>query len=394
MTDVQVFFATLVGIYLIECIGWGRREIAVFVPRSGRGHDVYVGRDFYGNDQWGLFWTHPFPWLGSVVVAQPWALSWGVDGVYAYVAQAWNPGPRPRQGELHISYEATQTAKADGTTLLVNGVPFARLGASASAAAAAADMMRLRRLSAVERDREIDRMLAAATDPEAVAARLHECREAGGLLSRACTLLFLYTFVVLPAVVWRSGLIATWLPLLAGWLALTLIVVALYARAHRALYPRLTGERWSSVVAMALFPLAAIRAHATLMRHALAEFHPLAVAAAVCSPEVFASFAGAMLRDVRHPIAPACPTDEAGPTEAERSFRERTERVLRELVRDAGYDPDELAAPPSPEGNGERSYCPRCHCQYLLDRGVCEPCGGIALERLAIEAADVEAARC
>ena len=106
----------------------------------------------------------------------------------------------------------------------------------------------------------------------------------------------------------------------------------------------------------------------------------LAVAQVVCPYSNFLPFARRVLRDTKFPILPLCPTQECGPQETERWFRTRLARVLREFVRRKGVDLENLLAPPQPEGEDARSYCPRCEAQYTLSEGECFACGGIPLQ--------------
>ena len=171
-----------------------------------------------------------------------------------------------------------------------------------------------------------------------------------------------------------------WLPLLLGLLGLLVLVAVEFYVVHRTVSPSALGDRLSHLIMMILAPPVAIRAGDSVSRDLFNDFHPLAVAQVVCPEPKFVAFARRILRDAKFPIVPICPTGEPASRETERWFRTRLSSVLIGLVRRAGTDPEDLFAPPEPDGHDCRLYCPRCESQYTLPKGECFACGGIPLK--------------
>ncbi len=129
-----------------------------------------------------------------------------------------------------------------------------------------------------------------------------------------------------------------------------------------------------------LLPPAAVRACDGLARNLVAGYDVLAVARVVLDRAAFAQLAGRVLRDLTHPVRPACPAGDSDPERTATEARQRAAMLghyARFLERE-GEPVDMLLGPPVAD-QGALSYCPRCHEQSLLPRGECSPCGGIPL---------------
>jgi hypothetical protein len=379
MSDIEALFAFLVGMYLIECLGWAPRDVVLFRSPLRRGWRILTGSSFHGHDRGGLFMLNPVPALGSAVQSQQWPVSISPTGVYAWVAQVFNPGGRHFQSERFHRFDAIQHVEAVGRELLINREPFARMASEPFAAELAAWIRELRQTPAAERSARIDAMLENATRTDDIRARVERWQQLGGSLYFLCNLLFVVFFVIAPIMVWRVGLTNCWVSLLLSIVLLMILIIYRFARAHRALYPEDRPGRWTHIATMAFFPPAAIRAHDALSRRLLVTYHPLAIARILCSAESFREFASATLRDLQWPVPPACPSDDPEHSRTEAFFRIRLQHALERVIRESDIDPADLLLPPAREEEDGRSYCPRCLCQFLIEEGTCESCGGIPL---------------
>jgi hypothetical protein len=167
-----------------------------------------------------------------------------------------------------------------------------------------------------------------------------------------------------------------------GLLTTLAINLVEYHRVHKSLYLWDVKDRWSHLAMMVLSPPIAIRARDLLSRPLLDAFHPLAVAHVLLPKEDFFDFARRVMLDLSFPIAPVCPTEETGPQETERWFRNRLWAAAENLIRQGGLSPEALLKPPVLAGEDSRSYCPRCRCQFTVTEGDCPDCGGLPLQPL------------
>jgi len=111
-----------------------------------------------------------------------------------------------------------------------------------------------------------------------------------------------------------------------------------------------------------------------LSRPLLERFHPLAIAASLCSPGQLKVLARRTVRELRHPQVGTLPAEgDAGKIRAWANAA-----MLREVERFAarnGMPPDQLDSTPARIDPECRSYCPRCHAQFTRADGACSDCG-------------------
>ena len=268
----------------------------------------------------------------------------------------------------------------DGRKLLVNGEHFLKAASALSARRLAESLRRLRKTPEHERAATIKQMLDESLDTEKLSARWRVFQTRAWPIRILSNGLFVYLFLVVAPLILRFGFGQFGVWLLVGMLAQTIPIAVLFRRAHKSLFPDAGEEHLKPFLTMLLAPPAAIRAPDLLARHLLQHFHPLAVAQVLCSPGRFQNFARRVLLDLRYPLLPVCPTNEAEPMAAEHWFRSARREAAEKFVQQAGLKPDELTAMPGPTEPANQSYCPRCGAQFVTRTGACLDCGGRPLQ--------------
>lgn len=214
--------------------------------------------------------------------------------------------------------------------------------------------------------------LPVALDANAAKSRVAEVMAAGRRTKCACNVLFAHLAVVTPLSLHVFGFEASWIALLVALLLLDGVVLQVFRRAHARLYPEGGSERRKAILRMAFSPLEAIRAHDALTRCSLESFHPLAAARALCSEAAFLEYGGSLLRHLRNPIPGR--EEPARPQEGESDLR-----ALEDALETWGVALEGLLVPREREGDGRRSFCPRCLAQYGESAETCGDCGGLPL---------------
>lgn len=379
MTDEQALFALLVAIYLLECVVWMRREGVAFRRTWRRSAAIIGGAHLPGTTRSGALFSSILPPLRGTILTQLGPISASPEGALGCVSQAFNPGERPPRGSRYVAFDAMRSIASSGRDVLVDGERFVGACSEPMARHVAALLEKLRGLDRPAREKALRAEMKRLVDSESIGARLNNLRRAARPLRWAASALFTHLFVLCPAVVFLRGLSGTWMALLAVMLVLHAAVIASFCMAHRKLYPNERASRWTSAIAMALLPPAALRAEDVLTRDLLATHHPLGVARVLSRETEFEEFASRVLRDLRHPIEPACPVDEPASVLAEAWHRATMLRELEEFAARAldGRKIGERA--PGRESPAARAYCPRCLEQYTTPGGACGDCGGLAL---------------
>ncbi len=381
LSDVEIIWIVLGGFYAFESFGWLRKGAVWFASMFGGPCRVVRSPLLAGQDLAGPVLLDIFPSARSFL-ANNWPISISPQGLYSYVAVSSSPMGRASQPGRFLPLEQIETIESEAEAIKINGKDFAIACSVAQAKFVTESLRRILAVAVEERAAAIDDALAKFTDMDAAKRRLEEVDRRASLLSLFSFLLFLHVFLMGPFAYYQFRLHPSSTRLLVGYLVTCFVLwggcTFLFARAFRAIYPEDLALRRKQVATMSLSIVTAMRAWSHLPRLALSDFHPLAVAAVVCDARVGEAFAEEVLRDVLHPIHPACPDAEAAHRETEEWFRQRLSVPLFKLTERMGYDPEKLTGSPVPEP-GSSSYCPRCADQYEVAEGTCASCGDLPL---------------
>jgi len=378
MSELQILFAVVVVLYLLQCVAWVPQDSAAFRATFFAGWKQELGgfrlaaahvRGVPGN---------PLPPLRGVAVCQPALVAVSPEGI-AHL----HGGP-----QAFFPFASIEKVSADGKSVCTGGEDIRSQRDLFDASTAdearrlAAWLEKLRGMPEKKRGQAIEKRLAAALEFERASERYAEFERATRLLGWSCTALFAYLFLFLPLIIDAVGLARVWL-VLAGVLVVMVALIGWdFRRAHRQLHPDDGDARWTALMTILLSPVAAIRAKDVVFRDLFTSFHPLAVARVLCLPEEFRRIAARTLREITFPIPATAAGEDEDSFQCESWFRERQSAAIRRFLNDAELRPEELLAPPAPSGPQSVSYCPRCCQQYAVSPGACTDCGGIPLEPL------------
>ncbi len=379
MSEVESLLLVLALLYGIECLGWVRRGAVVFRTCWGTAWRAVHPSLYLGGQRGGVVFAYPLPPLGGIVLSSQLPCSLSADGLLAFVATGVNPGGRPPQRGSFLKWEQIETLIAEGKALKINGQVWFKFGSAHAAAWLATALKRIKQLPREQRGAAIRELLGTTLDPEAARAEWRAAQPEICRLRRWANSLVVFMFVVVPLLHRYVGLKTCWPVVVAGWLGHTVTIAILFQRAHARRYPVAGEERFTHFLTSLLAAPTAARAHDLLSRPLLERFHPLAVAQALGDGAVFREVARHMIRELRQPALPLCPTGSAEAEVTERFTRETMRELVEAMVRRAGLDPDTLLVPPVPLDATCRSYCPRCEGQFMAETGNCEDCGGIPL---------------
>ena len=380
MGELQSLLLVLSLIYLSECLVWVRRGAAAFANWWSPNYSIRHPGTLAGNHRGGWLLANPFPPLDGLFLAAPLPFSLSPQAVYAYCSACLNPAGRPPHTGKLLHWDKFQSIRIHSRNLEVNGELFLTAFSTFAARRAGELLRRLAKLNPPDRAGEFRRALLATLDATKIARRLEEYRKLSRPIRLLANPLFVYLFVIVPPFLWRYGFGAPGLGLLAGMLAFTVPIAVLFRRAHRSLFPDAEEERFKPFLTMLLAPPAAIRAPDLLGRHLLEEFHPLGIARVLASPARFRRLADQLLRDLRYPLFPVCPTTEPVAVQTEEWFRLALLEAVEKFLAKEGLDPHQLAAPPKPSEPVNVSFCPRCQAQFVRRDGACADCGGRPLQ--------------
>ena len=379
MGDLESLLLVIAAIYLTECAVWVRRSSMAVQRGWGSQWRLRHSGEVLGNAHGAVVLSNPLPPLGTVLLSHPFPVSLSPQAMLSFTAICLDAGGRPPQSARWLRYPEAQTIGTEGSSVLVNGTVFSKTSSPTAARRLAGLMRDLKAFSEKERAPVIRRALAATLDAKAVRQRWEEFQVQSPRLRSLGNVLFVYLFGIAPGLIWYFGLRYAWPGVVAGLLVQTFNIGWHFWRAHGALYPGGSEERFTPFLTMLLAPPTAIRAHDLLARRLVENFHPLAVAEVFCPGAPFQRLARRVLLDLRFPVLPSAPSSEAAVVQTEEWFRGVLLDECEKAVEHAGLKPSELTQPPERLEAAHRSYCPRCDAQFVVEVGTCADCGGRAL---------------
>ncbi len=375
----------LAAVYLLECLVWLRRGGVAFTSWLGKMWQVRFPGLFFSNWRGGLVFLQPVPPLGRVLTCEQFLFSVSPEAVYSYSAVCVDPGWRAVQPAKLVLFKNIEKIESRAKEVWINSLLFLKCGSECHAGQTAFFLRQLNNMPAKKRVAEIDRFLDDSFDREKIAARLDAFRQESRTLQILSTLLFFYLFGATPLVFWLLGLRQSWIPLVAILLLQTVSISILFRRAHKRLFTTPNDDWFVPCLTAMLAPSAAIRVRDALSRHLLLGFHPMAVAAHLCSRSELQTFAARAVRDMRFPRLPVCPNEDFTAAEVEQSFRLLQLEKVESLLRKEKIDVAAICRSPKPTESVHRAYCPRCEMQFVTTEGQCRECGGRSLQPLALD---------
>lgn len=389
MTDLELLFLVLAVLYLWECAWWVRRGAVGFQTWLGKRWRIGHPSTLLGNPGGGFMLANPLPPLGTLLLGYQLPVSISSKGVLAFVASSVNPGWRPPQTGNWFPWDKIQAVRVSGKKVLINGQQFLKAASPGLALHLKQHLETFLKASAPQRDELLRRLTSDSLDIKTVGNRWTQFQEKTFRLRALTNLLLLYLFLAAPLMIHWFSLERAWLPLLVGLLVCTCSAAILFRRVHKDFYPKCEDERFTHFILVLLSPVSAIRACDMLSRPLFETFHPLALAKVFCPDAGFRAFAQSIVRELRNPGLPLCPSTDAAAVQTEQQSRALLEGEITKFLQRAGIAADELVRPPTPTDESCRAYCPRCQAQFTTTAGVCEDCGGLTLVAFKKEAAGV-----
>lgn len=379
MSEVQLLFAVLIGLYLWECACWLRRGGIGFSTWLGHRWQTQHPATMLGNQNGGFLLAPLFPPLGTILTAYQLPFSLSPDGVLLFVASNMNPGWRPGQSARFCTWAQLADLQLRGKKFLLHRKVLFTSPTTTLAAHHFQTLTALAKLPADQRGPMIKQHLHTMLDAPQATTTWNTFQAATKLLRWLTNSLFALIFILAPVLIGWFGLERLWLGLIIALLAHTIAIATLFARVHRRFWPAAEDDRFTQTLILALVPANSIRGLDLISRPLLETFHPLTVAKIFLAPAAFRSFSRRILLDLRNPARPTCPNPDPQAIATEVFFRRTYLEVVEAWFTENKIPPEELCRPAAPADESCRAYCPRCEAQFTSTTGLCSDCGGLPL---------------
>lgn len=367
----------LVLLYLSECVIWVKRESVAFVSAWGSRWRLGVPPSWMGNANGGLLLLNPLPPAGRVFLSHLSPVSISPSGICAFNLQTLLSEARsPYQSGEFMPFSKIKDAGSDGAYLIINKEKFTKCATAKQAHALAKLAGSMAKTSASKRESMARAWVVKQFAVDEAAAFLSESEKLIKPIQQMGVILFLFLFVLTPALAFIYGLSPLIIPVAAVMVALAVVIAIMFHRAHKKLYPADSSERLESLVKMILCPPVSIRAADILTRNLLSGYSPI-VLASVLPGSGEQQFVRGVILDLKHPLRHEISDEIASQTIAW-TANEQLNVCLEQVKKGRYLKPEKLLAPTQREENSV-SYCPRCRCQFVVSEGECPDCPGVHL---------------
>jgi hypothetical protein len=369
MTEVQVLFLVLAGVYLLQCIGWAPLESEVLrIGWRFRARILPHGLPLrFGQHK--LFLLNPFSPLAGAIICESFPSVKTTDEGFPSDSTSPKLSGVTSGRMIRLNWREKQQIHSAGKEVWSAGQVLFLAHSEAYATFLAGVLDRVRKKSPQERDGAFQREFEKMFDTEKVGLRLEEYKTHAAFLRTTCVLLFVFLFLIAPVLIRLRGLERIW-PVLLAYLIWSLAWIGWsFLKAHQALYPEQKEGRWQQVMVLALSPFSAIRANDVLLRDLFCAFHPVAVGCALLSKEESRVLAERSLRQAMFRM-------DGDPTSSDPAVR----RALEAFLAKNGMLLEQLLRPPQRESENCLTYCPLCLAQFVLAEGECPDCGDVPLK--------------
>jgi hypothetical protein len=371
-TDIIVIFLIWL-FYAFECIVWGNKGDTCFRSFSGKAWTIAMPLKFLEGAKTSLILLFPFPPLGMLLPVYLPRIAFSPEGLSNYFDESVDapPGRSP----AHYAYEQIENVAVQGPDILINGRPFARAHSKAEARELRDFIVKIK--SGRHKDREhliVDRIREQISGSR-ITETIDDCFGQTTWLFTLSNVLWVLLILVIPIALYVYGFSRIVLIFLAAALLLHLAITEMTFQKRRTIY----GVSDYSLLARLLpSPFNSIRSVDLLAKELLAKFHPFAVAAAVLPQEAFLRYARGRLAWIRHPIYDPDMPERA--RDIDRWFKDRLTEGMAGLITEKGIEVDDLRFPENiDKETGYRAFCPRCHCLYTQQEGMCGDCANTRL---------------
>lgn len=377
--DAALLFAALAALYLVECLAWTSTTATAFSSWTGSagtwrevGAALPVGAGR-------LFAAAPLP-VGRLVVCGDLPIVVGPRGVGRRFDWDADASMHDSASACFVSFDDIRSVESIGAAVVINGQPLGVAACAPVASVAVELVLAALAVPSEEREAEILQQLSRKFDVQAVIERWDALKPSTRLAAGASSLLFAWTFLVGPTAVYAARTLdsgPTWMAVYFAGLTACWSAAVWSARRLAYALGQPGVAAWGRFI---VSPAALMRSADVVLRDALAAWHPLAVALAVCSREEAVRLVRRELRERQHPTA----IDDGGQSQVERETRRWFASTIARLVESAAVNAclttEELFDPPVPDGDDARSFCPRCESQFTHADGSCPVCGGVPLQ--------------
>ncbi len=357
---LEVLFPYIVIIYLLDCISYIKSHHLLFVSHLGK---------TFRHKEAGLHLVGLLP-VSQAIVSHNLPLCFTSKGVYFVPDGQHHKSGIYETKDFHfIPYKDLTIVEADGKAIKINSKVSIKTPSGAIARHIIGFIKDLKVLRPSKRGEKIQSFLANSVDLQEIKALRIAYSNPIFCLQILSSVLFVYTFIVLPLTLYSELYLYIDLFRLLIIMALNyLLILAMTYFAHKKIYSEKVGHRVYSLLSIILSPFTAIHVLNNLTRDIYARFDYIAVAVELLPSDTFQD----LMRKEMYRLIFAKSQEQKGHLVG---FWRLKENLLHRLLAETGITVEEILATPKKQDESATSYCPLCGAEYRAEFDRCSDCG-------------------
>ncbi|MCM2369770.1 hypothetical protein [Aporhodopirellula aestuarii] len=389
LSDVEWIFVVLIVLYFLECLVWVRPGTNAFVSRWGSFHHRKPATRLTGNDRGRLVLAGLSP-SDKTLLCQEMPVSMTDQGVVAFVPMSPLSDDRPLHSGEQFRWPELANCHVREREIRCGQRSVCHLNNTTNAKRFASELASIAAMDENDRGGRIELLRNKTYDVADIRTRLELLSTCTRWIRPLANMLLIWMGPIGAMLYYGFFPIAPDGMMIAAYLAILFSLwwttAGLVYFAHRRLFRDDRSGRLKLVGCSLLSPAVPLRAVDYLSRELLATSirHPLAVSAAVDSPDRFREVAERTMRDIEYPITPETPADQDASTSVNddnassivMDSRAADWDAITALLNDSEISFETCLAAPEPDDDASVTYCPRCHQQFEIENANCDQCGG------------------
>ncbi len=375
-SDEQILFIVVFFLYVTDCFFWAEKHSFAFILTWGKNWKLVFPSAFFANKRGGLLFINPFNPLSSrVFQCHLFPISFSPTGICAYNSQTLNSIDRPHQTGASLEYKNIYSVKQINKDIYINKALFVKCKIIYHAELIIDVLSRIILLPEDDRGIFIKNQLQRLCQLPKVNEIIGKYKYDSLTLRILCFTWLFFMIIVFPLIVWKYSLLKIVIPIIILTIYFTLVISIEFYRLHKLWYPSDREDRVNTLIKMILCPPSAVSANDKLTLKLVSFYDPLCLGLYFLSKEYFSNFAQRLILDLKYPIKLELSDDISL---AINLWHRKNLNEIYNIFLEENFK-DTIKFIPNRLDNENKTYCPRCLCQFNLENGECPDCIGIKL---------------
>ena len=379
MTDEQLFLIVFFLFYIAESVFWISRNQVAFTGKIFQKYFLQYPDKYIGNEKGGLILANPLLPSRLVFIAEPLPLSMDDTAVCSVSTYRLNFSAESKNNQVRlVNWNDITSVNTIDNEIHINGQLFTKCSSSDSAEKWARIIQKIKSTQKPDRNSLIKKSIMDSFNADEIIKSRSSFSRISFPLRMLCNLLTAYVFIIAPLIIIQYGLMYTILNIFLLYVFFHLLTLITFIITKYKSKLRISKSDFITIlIKVSLFPPALMHVNDYLSVKVMDKFHPLALGLELLPQNKFESMAKAWILKLKYPQYFQQLSEEK--QKVIQNFNQMEMDHIKSILSKYKIDIDKLIAPKLSDDPNLKSYCPRCHTEYAIDKGYCSDCNDMEL---------------